>query len=558
MTISAEKLLLARAAHWEAAAPDAVFMTQPHAGGKTTDYTWRQTMDEARHTATHLVALGLPQPSQIAIVGKNSAHWIMADLAIWMAGHVSVPIYPTMTTEHVAQIVEHSESKLLFVGKLDDWPTIEAGVPADMPRIELPLAPSTGAPSWEQIVSESEPLAEIPQRDPKELATIIYTSGTTSIPKGVMLSFEGMVAAMIQDSVDITLDSNDRYLSYLPLAHTYERYVGEGCGIFFGMHLFFTEALDTFIRDVQRARPTLFISVPRLWMKFQAGIHAKLPPKKLQKLLSLPVISGLVRRRILRGLGLDEVRIAGSGAAPLPREVLAWYRRLGLELLEGYGMTENHSYSHASRPGANRLGYVGRPRPGVETKLSEEGEVLVKSPTTMMGYFKAPELTAEVITPDGFLRTGDRGEIDENGFLRITGRVKELFKTAKGKYISPAVIENLLMRNPVVEQACVCGLGFPQPFALIMLADDMRARVFDPAVRAQIQATLETLLTDTNAALESHEKLQYLTVVGEEWGVDNGLITPTMKIKRAAIEEHYGKRFQPWYDSGESIVWESS
>jgi long-chain acyl-CoA synthetase len=558
MTISAEKLLLARAAHWEAAAPDTVFMTQPHDGGQTTDYTWRQTMDEARRMATHLASLNLPQPTQIAIVGKNSAHWIMADLAIWMAGHVSVPVYPTMATNNVTQIIEHSESKLLFVGKLDDWPTIKAGVPTDMPLIELPLAPFTGAPRWEQIVSESEPLAEIPQRDPKELATIIYTSGTTSIPKGVMLSFEGMVAAMIQDSPHIEINSNDRYISYLPLAHTYERYIGEGCGIFFGTHLFFTEALDTFIQDVQRARPTLFISVPRLWMKFQAGVHAKVPPKKLQKLLSLPIISWLVRRKILKGLGLDKVRLAGSGAAPLPREVLAWYRRLGLELLEGYGMSENHSYSHASIPGANRLGYVGRSRPGVKTKLSEEGEVLVKSPTTMMGYFEAPELTAEVITPDGFLRTGDRGEIDENGFLRITGRVKDLFKTAKGKYISPAVIEDLLMRNPVVEQACVCGLGFPQPFALIMLAEDVRGRVSDPAARGQIQATLETLLADTNADLESHEKLQYLTVVGEEWRVENGLVTPTMKIKRAAIEEHYCKRFQPWYDSGELIVWEST
>jgi long-subunit acyl-CoA synthetase (AMP-forming) len=390
------------------------------------------------------------------------------------------------------------------------------------------------------------------------MATIIYTSGTTSIPKGVMLSFEGMVAAMTQDSLDIEVTSDDRYISYLPLAHTYERYVGEGCGIFFGAHLFFTEGLDTFIQDMQRARPTLFISVPRLWMKFQAGVHAEVPPERLQKLLSLPIISRLVRRKILKGLGLHKVRLAGSGAAPVPREVLAWYRHLGLELLEGYGMSENHSYSHASIPGANRLGYVGRSRPGVETKISEEGEVLVKSPTTMMGYFKAPEMTAEVLNPDGFLRTGDRGEIDENGFLRITGRAKELFKTAKGKYISPALIENLLMRNPMVEQACVCGLGFPQPFALIMLAEDIRGRTSDPAVRGQVQASLETLLADTNADLESHEKLQYLTVVGEEWRVDNGLVTPTMKIKRAAIEEHYCKRFQPWYDLGQSIVWESA
>lgn len=253
MTILAENLLLARAAHWEATTPDKVFMTQPRDGGQTTDYTWRQTMDEARRMATHLIGLNLPQPSQIAIVGKNSAHWIMADLAIWMAGHVSVPLYPTMSTDNVKRIIEHSESKLLFVGKLDDWPTIKAGVPTDMPQIELPLAPSTGAPSWEQIASESEPLSGLPQRDPKAMATIIYTSGTTGLPKGVMLSFEGMVAAMQPEVPDLQVTPEDRYISYLPLAHTYERYAGEGNGINYGMHLFFAEALDTFVEEIGRA-----------------------------------------------------------------------------------------------------------------------------------------------------------------------------------------------------------------------------------------------------------------------------------------------------------------
>jgi len=553
-----EDLLLAKAAHWEATAPDRVFMTQPHGGGQTTDFTWRQTMDEARRMATHLIGLNLPQPSQIAIVGKNSAHWIMADLAIWMAGHVSTPIYPTMSGDNARKILEHSESKLLFVGKLDDWPSIKTGVPAGMPMIELPLAPTTGAPRWEQIVSETNPLAEIPRRDSKEMATIIYTSGTTGAPKGVMLSFGGMVAAMVQDTTDIAIDAKDRYLSYLPLAHTYERYVGEGCGIFYGMHLYFAESLDSFIQDLQRARPTLFISVPRLWVKFQSGVHAKVPPQKLEKLLSLPVISWLVRRKILKGLGLDKTRFAASGAAPLPPEVLTWYRRLGLDLIEGYGMSENHSYSHASSPGEGKVGYVGKSRPGVETKLSEGGEVLVKSPTTMMGYFKSPEQTAEVITPDGFLRTGDRGEIDGDDYLRITGRVKDLFKTAKAKYISPAIIENLLMRDPLVEQACVCGSGFPQPFALIVLAEDERARISDPSVRETVQASLEHLLAQTNTELESHEKMQFLTVVSEEWQVENGLITPTMKIKRAAIEERYQSGFQPWFDQGSPVIWESA
>jgi long-chain acyl-CoA synthetase len=558
MTVAAQELLLARAAHWESTIPDRVFMTQPHSGGQTTDYTWRQTLDEARRMATHLSGLNLPKPSQIAIVGKNSAHWIIADLAIWMAGHVSVPLYPTMATEHVRQILAHSESKLMFVGKLDDWPTVQAGIPAGLPLIELPLAPHTGAPKWERIVAENAPQAQVPDRNPKDMATIIYTSGTTGTPKGVMLSFEGMVSAMVQDKTDLEITADDRYLSYLPLAHTYERYAGEGNGIYYGFHLYFAESLDSFVQDLQRARPTFFCSVPRLWVKFQAGVHAKVPPEKLKRLLSIPVVGWLVRRKVLKGLGLDKARMAFSGAAPLPPEVLTWYRNLGLELLEGYGMSENHSYSHASLPEAHRAGFVGKARPGVVTKISAEGEVLVKSPTTMMGYYKAPELTAEVITADGFLRTGDRGEIDENGLLRITGRVKDLFKTAKGKYIAPALIEGLLMRSPLLEQACVCGLGYPQPFALVMLAEGVRDKVSDPAVRGRVNAQLEALLHETNQGLESHERLQYLSVVREEWQVENGLVTPTMKIKRAAIEKRYSPAFQPWFDTGKPVLWESA
>lgn len=556
MTVSNPQLLLDRALYWESTSPDRVFMTQPHDGGQTTDYTWRETLDQARRMATHLVSLGLPKPSQIGIVGKNSAHWIIADLAIWMAGHVSVPLYPNMATEHVRQILEHSESRLLFVGKLDDWPSVQAGIPEGLPLIELPLAPATGAPKWDQIVAEAAPLADVPRREPQEMATIIYTSGTTGTPKGVMLSFEALAAGGNQEVQDLRVGPDDRYLSYLPLAHTFDRLAGEGMGIYNGVHLYFAEALDTFLTDVQRARPTVFCSVPRLYMKFQGGVHAQVPPAKLQKLLSIPLLGRLVRRKVLKGLGLDKARLAISGAAPLAPEVIQWYRRLGLPLTEGYGMTENHSYSHVAVYGQDRLGTVGKSRPGVETRISAEGEVLVKSPSMMMGYFKAPDLTAAVITPDGFLRTGDLGEVDADGFLRITGRVKDQFKTDKGKYITPAVIEALLLRNPVLEQACVCGVGFPQPFALVMLAEDVRAKVQqDPSVRDTVQSTLEDLLVATNTELESHEKLQYLAVVGDDWTPENGLVTPTMKIKRNAIEGHYGNGFKGWFDTGRTVVW---
>lgn len=556
MKVSVDDLLLARAAHWEASAPDKVFLTQPHSGGQTTDYTWRQTMDQSRRMASHLAGLNLPLRSQIAIVGKNSAHWIMADLAIWMAGHVSVPLYATLSSETARRILEHSESRLLFVGRLDDWPTIKAGVPAGMPIIELPLAPDTGALKWQEVLGRSAPLAQIPQRDPDELSTIIYTSGTTGAPKGVMLSFGGMVAAMVADN---TLDvaPSDRYLSYLPLAHSYERYVGEGIGIFFGLHVYFAESLESFMQDLQRARPTLFCSVPRLWMKFQSGVHAKMPAQKLRALLSIPIVNRLVRRKILKGLGLDQARYAFSGAAPLAPEVIDWYRRLGLELLEGYGMSENHSYSHASQPDDARSGYVGRSRPGVETRLSEHAEVLVKSPGMMMGYFKAPELTAEVMTADGFLRTGDRGELDEQGRLRITGRIKELFKTSKGRYVAPAPVENQLLSSGLLEQCCVTGSGFPQPHAVGVLAENLRALLDGGRVQqAELTQKLKTLLDEINRKLESHERLQFIAVARDAWAIENEFLTPTMKLRRARVEQHYGPLAEGWYAAGQDVVWE--
>lgn len=556
-TITREDLLLARAAHWEASTPDKVYLTQPHGGGRTTDYTWRQAMDEARRMATHLRGLNLPPRSQIAIVGKNSAHWIMADLAIWMAGHVSVPLYATLSSAMARTILEHSESRLAFVGKLDDWPAIRAGIPEGMPLIELPLAPDTGALKWQSAVAASAPLAEIPRREPEELCTIIYTSGTTGTPKGVMLSFGAMVAAMVADPATIHVTPQDRYLSYLPLAHSYERYVGEGFCMYHGIHVFFAESLESFVADLQRARPTVFCSVPRLWMKFQAGVHAKVAPEKLQRLLSIPVVRTLVRRKILKGLGLDQTRYAASGAAPLSPDVIEWYRRLGLNLLEGYGMSENHSYSHASDADSVRAGYVGRSRPGVETKISDDGEILVKSPGMMMGYFKAPELTAEVVTEDGFLRTGDRGELDDEGRLRITGRAKELFKTSKGRYVAPAPIENRLLGAGLLEQCCVTGETFEQPHAIGVLAEHHRALLGEGrAQRDDLAKLLAAMLAAVNRELEPHEQLKFVAIARDAWSIENELLTPTMKMRRTHIEKRYAPLAAGWHAAGQAVVWE--
>lgn len=236
--------------------------------------------------------------------------------------------------------------------------------------------------------------------------------------------------------------------------------------------------------------------------------------------------------------------------------MLQWYRDLGLELLEGYAMSENFALSHGSRIGATRVGYVGQPMPGVECKLSPEGEVLVKSPGNMLGYFKEPELTKASYTEDGFLKTGDRGEVDEQGRLKITGRVKELFKTSKGKYIAPLPIENLLNADPHIEQSCVAGSGESMPHAVVLLSEEHAKKASDPAHKATLDEVLKGLFERVNAQLEGHEKLSFLAVARERWTIENGFLTPTLKIRRSAIESSYAPHLPTWYQAGSKVLWQ--
>ncbi len=335
-----------------------------------------------------------------------------------------------------------------------------------------------------------------------------------------------------------------------------ERWAGECASLVVGHHLYFSESLETFVEDLRRARPTLFLAVPRLWVKFQLGVFAKLPQKKLERLLRIPLVSRLVKTKVLRNLGLDRVRFAGSGSAPIPADLLVWYRNLGLELLEGYGMTENFNYSHLTRVGHGKPGFIGHPWDDVECRLSEQGEILVKSPGTMAGYYKEPELTAEAFTSDGFLKTGDLGEIDAEGRLRITGRLKELFKTSKGKYVAPAPIENLIDSDGHIEQSCVAGAGWPATCAVVQLAEHVQATVHEPATRAEVTEALAALLAKVNAAVPGYERLAFIAVARDRWSIEAGLLTPTLKMKRAAIEARYGPRLERWYASGERVIWE--
>ena len=565
--VEPQALALQRLYHWEKTSPDKLLFTQPYEGaakgsGQVRTWTWKQAMDETRRMAAHLKSLPLPPKSHIALISKNTAQWLMTDWAIWMAGHVSVPLYPTLASETIRQILEHSEAKLLFVGKLDGWDGMKVGVPKGLQCITHPLAPKNavpGAPAWDDIVAKTAPMSDSPLRPADEMSTIMYTSGTTGMPKGVMHSFGTFAWSVTSGLKRISLDSNGRMLSYLPLSHIAERTLVEHGLMATGMQVFFAESLDTFTLDLQRALPTVFFSVPRLWVKFQQGINHKMPPAKLDRLLKLPIIGGLVRKKVLTALGLNKCTFAAGGAAPMPPDLLRWYNKLGLDLVEVYGMTENCGVSHATMPGKQRPGTVGLPYDGIQCRLDPaNGEIQMKSGGLMLGYFKEPEQTKAAFTDDGWLKTGDKGALDTEGNLKITGRVKDLFKTSKGKYVAPAPIEDRLVIHPAVEACVVAGANLGQPLGIVMLSANAAEQVRDVAQRQEMEASLAAHLTSVNAPLDPHEQLDCLVVVTTPWTVDNGFVTPTFKVKRNRIEEAYAERFEKWVGARRAVVWESA
>ncbi len=555
--LDSSELMLQRAYQWEKERANEIFLTQPMGAGVVRDWTWAQTLDEARRVAAWLKSQGWEPGTRIAIMSKNTAWWIMSDLAIWMAGYVSVPIYPNLVAETVRQIMEHSETRLCIVGKLDDWKSMQPGIPKDMPCICTPLCEAKGQPftAWDDIIKKTQPMTESPTFAEDAMATIIYTSGTTGMPKGAVHGFGAFshTAKALQEVLHST--HADRALSYLPLAHVAERCLVEGASLYVGSRIYFAESLDTFLADLQRARPTFFFSVPRLWVKFQQGVFSKMPKEKLARLMRIPILGGIVKKKILKQLGLDSVRFAGTGAAPLPPEIMTWYRNLGLELLEGYGMTEQFAYATSSMPGKSRIGYVGSATPCCEVKLSDTGEVLTRGPAHMQCYFKEPEKTRETMTTDGWLRTGDLGEFDNERRLKIVGRAKEQFKSSKGKYVAPAPIESKLSAFTKIEACMVTGVSFPQPFALAMLPLGQWDGLKATGPRKEFSDELSAHLKVVNAQLDPHERLDFVAVVPEQWSVEAGFVTPTLKIKRNVVEKHYEAHFDKWSRARKDVVW---
>jgi len=535
--------------YWEEHTPNHLFLHQP-IKGKNIPYTFANVGNESRKIASALRHLGLNKGDHIALLSKNCAHWVMADIAIMMAGCVSIPIYPTLNDVSIKQILEHSDSKAIIIGKLDNFESQKSGIP-DFPRISVGLYGIKEGELWEDLINSQKPLGGIELPNPDNLHTIIYTSGTTGNPKGVMHTVNNFSVSSKALTEVINPPKNMRQFSYLPLAHVAERAICNNAFVF-GSSIYFSDTLDSFSKDLEYCQPHFFFAVPRIWTKLREKILESVPQKKLNVLLNLPILNTIIKNKLKQKLGLRQAVFIASAAAPLSPDIIRWFKKLDINILQGYGMTEDCCVSHFNKPDAHKIGTVGKALKEAKVKLSAAGEICVKNDCLMKGYYKEPEMTAEMFDAEGYLKTGDIGEYDHDGYLTITGRVKDQFKTDKGKYISPSQIELPISKNTDIEQICVVGTGIPQPIALITLTELGKAKS-----RESLSKSLIETVSLVNATLEKHEKIEKIVIMKEEWSVDNGLTTPSLKIKRNAIERIHQPYYSQWFSSDEKVIFES-
>jgi long-chain acyl-CoA synthetase len=527
---------------WERQTPHSVFLRQPH-NLQWTEYTWSMVADAVRRVASFLQSKGYPPGSSIALWSANSRDFVIADLAIMMAGHVSVPLYPGQDSATARYILDHSEARLCFVGSVENSERIDGCIPEGVELVGLMACPIQLELTLDQILIDCTPLLESPIPDPESLLTLVYTSGTTGSPKGVMHVHATPGRVVPELAVTAKQVSGDcRLFSYLPMAHIAERIVIEMMALYMGGSISFSEGQATFLDELRSVQPTFFFSVPRLWTKFKEGIDAKVPAAAQR---SLPETH---KAGIRQMLGLANARFILTGSAPCPTDVQQAFIDLGIWVRDGYGMTENLIHGCGwVQDGPPVPGCVGKGiSPSVQVRLGENDEVQFNSPALMKGYYKEPEKTAEVLV-GGWYRTGDIGRFDEDGNLWLTGRLSEVFKTSKGKFVKPGALEDMLCNCALLSQICVIGHGLDQPVVLASLSES--GKRLD---RDELKKTLATHLETTNEQLPNYERLKQIFVTRDEWTISNNLLTPTMKLKRKTVEE----QFRPWVQSllGQDLV----
>ena len=545
---------------WEKKFRDNPYLRQPF-GDEWEEYTWGKVGDMARRLATGLKSLGLRDGAHIGIYSKNCREWIISDLAIVMAGYVSVPFFPSLNGKELSYIMEYGDVDALFLGKIETWEDIKNDLPNDMPMITFPhykgCSKVTRGFKWHDFINSYEPIQNPNKPKLSDLWTIIFTSGTTGNAKGVMLTYQAIdgIKVVLDDPnnpLGIKHDGNNDFISYLPLNHIFERVVIEWCSFRYGGTISFVETIDTFGKNLKAVQPHVFAAAPRVWTKLQVGILSKFSQKTLDILLNIPLISGLLKKLIKKGLGFTRTRIAVSGSAPMPVELIEWFRKVGIFITNGYGMTENCAIcSSVDGKDFRKLNTVGKPLKGVDLKIDEEtGEILMKGPFVMIGYYKNEELTEQTLR-GGWLHTGDKGFLDEDNYLHITGRVADSFKTSKGEYIEPLTLEQYFVNINEIEEVCVVGLGIAQPICLVQLSE-----IGKKCSNEEISNLLLDRLNEVNSEVVNYKKISTLIVVKEEWTQENGIVGPTQKLKRGKIQDKYSNYYLKWHESDEKIIFE--
>ena len=543
---------------WEKELVDKPFLRQPF--GKLWDtYTWGEVGLMARKLATGLKSLGLKEKSHIGLVSKNCREWIIADLAITIAGYISVPFFPTLKSYEIQNLLNFGDVDALFVGKVENWDEMKQGVPENLPIISFPHYKNHSkvdvGEKWFDFINRFDPQSDDFYPKNNDVWTIIFTSGTTGDPKGAVIKYKSLynTKSVHEDYNPLGIDEggNNRFISYLPLNHIFERVCIEWTCLRYGGNLSFVESLESFGQNLSSVSPTAFQGVPRIYSKFQEKILLKIPQIKLTKLLKIPILSWIIKRKLKKSLGMSKAKVIISGAAALSVELIDWFKTIGVYITNGYGMTENCCVCTNLDPYQNHgKGSVGKiSSPDVSLKTTSEGEICMKGPFLMDCYYKNKEMTDSTLQ-NGWLHTGDKGFIDDDGYLYVTGRVKDIFKTSKGKYIEPAAIESKFGNVDEFSQICLVGLNCVQPLMLVVPTELAKNN------KEFTTSKISEILLDVNNDLDNYKKISKIIFVKEDWTPDNEMTTPTLKIKRAKIDEKFSLKYNDWEKSEESVIWE--
>jgi long-chain acyl-CoA synthetase len=565
-TKSLPSMLLAHAAE----RPDAVALREKHRG-LWRETTWAQYAERAARVGLGLRALGVTPGDVVAIHAENRPEWVLADLGAQGLGAIVTGIYPTSPAAEVDYLLGHSEAVVLIAEdeeQLDKALEVRANLPALRRIVVVDPRNIRGLEDDEMLMTfaELEALGEQADRsewdaaverlEPDATAIIVYTSGTTGPPKGAMISHGNLVAAAEAFLQVYDVGPDDEVLSYLPLCHIAERLFSVIDALAAGYVVNFGEGGESFMQDLRDVQPTFFLGVPRVWEKLLAGVEIRMQDASpLKRRIHR---AGWLRRPLREKLGMSRCRIALSGAAPIAPQVLETFRDLGVPIREGYGQTENTAVCTFTPADDVRIGTVGKAAPGVELRIAEDGEILTRSAGVFQGYLKNEDATRETIDAEGWLHTGDVGELDADGFLRITDRKKDIIITAGGKNISPSEIENKLKVSPYVREAIVVGDRRKYLVALIGIEGDTvgdwatrRGLPFttyaDLSGKPEVRELIDGVVQQVNAELAQVEGIKKFALLEKELDHEDGELTATQKVKRRAIEEQFTREIEELY-----------